>query len=224
MRRNYYIVRMLAQPLSLRAQWCVGWCVSSDDGRIDSTARCGAGMTQAASVVSAKLGLMSSSRSNFIAQQGVEGVTGAACLPKYHALMFQPRLIGLFVLAAVVLQAAPLFLALSIILFWSALVPQANPFDQAYNRFVASRNGLPPLAPAPPPRRFAQGMAAVFALLIGVSLIAGWLLAAVILELLLLAALTALIFFGFCLGSFVYHVITGRAAFAKRTLPWGRGA
>src|SRR5918993_2848860 len=101
---------------------------------------------------------MSSSQRNFIAQQGVDGVTGTACAPQYHALMFQPRLIGLFVLAAVVLQAAPLFLALSILLFWSALLPQASPFDLAYNHFVAARHGGPPLRPARPPRRFAQGM------------------------------------------------------------------
>jgi hypothetical protein len=27
-----------------------------------------------------------------------------------------------------------------------------------------------------------------------------------------------------CIGSFVFHVLRGNGEFAKRTLPWGRGA
>jgi hypothetical protein len=37
-------------------------------------------------------------------------------------------------------------------------------------------------------------------------------------------ALSAILSFGgFCLGSFVYHLLRGRASFALRTLPWARG-
>jgi hypothetical protein len=32
----------------------------------------------------------------------------------------------------------------------------------------------------------------------------------------------ALAFGRFCLGSFIYHVLTGRGEFARRTLPWIR--
>jgi len=42
-----------------------------------------------------------------------------------------------------------------------------EPFENFYNRFVARRRGRPPLTPAPGPRRFAQGMAAVFMLVGG---------------------------------------------------------
>jgi hypothetical protein len=42
------------------------------------------------------------------------------------------------------------------------------------------------------------------------------------LEGLLLLAVAALVFGRFCLGSFVYHVVRGHAAFAVRTLPWAR--
>jgi hypothetical protein len=28
----------------------------------------------------------------------------------------------------------------------------------------------------------------------------------------------------FCLGSFVFHLLRGNGEFARRTLPWGRGA
>jgi hypothetical protein len=99
-----------------------------------------------------------------------------------------------------------------------------NPFDGLYNRLVAARKGRPAPLPAPASRRVAQGMAATFTLVIGVSLLAGWDTFAWALEALLLVALGALIFGGFCLGSFVFHLLTGNGEFARRTLPWGRGA
>jgi hypothetical protein len=166
---------------------------------------------------------MSDVQFNFVRQQGFEGTTAATCGAQFPALMFQPRVTGVFVLVAVVLQAPLLFLALSARLWWNALVPALNPFDAVYDRVVA-RKGMPLLTPAPGPRRFAQGMAATFMLLIGVSLLAGALVAAWVLQALLLVALGALIFGGFCLGSFLFHLLRGQAAFAMRTLPWSRGA
>jgi hypothetical protein len=81
------------------------------------------------------------------------------------------------------------------------LMPRLNPFDKLYNGLVAARKGLPPLTAAPNPRRFAQGMAATFMWLIGVSLLAGPQTVAWVLEAVLLVALGALIFGGCCLGS-----------------------
>ena len=167
---------------------------------------------------------MSEAQVNFIKQQGFEGASACTCDVQYPALMFQPRLIGVLVLAGVLLQSAPLFLTLSAVLWWNALMPRLNPFDRLYNRLVASRKGLPPLTAAPAPRRFSQGMAATFMLLIGVSLRAGWYTLAWVFEALLLVALGALIFGAFCLGSFVFHLVTGNSEYAKRTLPWTRGA
>ena len=167
---------------------------------------------------------MSEARINFIKQQGFEDAGARTCDFQYPALMFQPRLIGVIVLAGVILQSAPLFLALSAVLWWNALLPGLNPFDGLYNRLVASRKGLPPLTAAPAPRRFSQGMAATFMLLIGVSLRAGWNTLAWLFEALLLVALGALIFGAFCMGSFVFHLVTGNSEYAKRTLPWARGA
>ena len=113
-------------------------------------------------------------------------------------------------------------MTLSIILWWSALVPSLNPFDVLYNHLVAARKGLPRLTPAPAPRRFSQGMAATFMLAIGASLLAGWTTLAWVLEAVLLASLGALVFGRFCLGSFIFHLLTGNVAFARRTLPWAR--
>jgi hypothetical protein len=167
---------------------------------------------------------MSEAHVNFIKQQGFKDASARTCDFQYPALMFQPRVIGVLVLAGVLLQASTLFLTLSAVLWWSALMPRLNPFDRLYNSLVAARKGLPALTAAPSPRRFSQGMAATFMVLIGVSLLARWDTLAWVLEALLLAALSALIFGGFCLGSHVFHLLTGNREFAKRTLPWGRGA
>jgi Domain of unknown function (DUF4395) len=132
---------------------------------------------------------MSDAQVNFVKQQGFEGASARTCAYQYPALMFQPRVIGVLVLAGVLLQAAPLFLTLSAVLWWSVLMPRLNPFDKLYNGLVAARKGLPPLTAAPNPRRFAQGMAATFMLLIGVSLLAGRQTVAWVLEAFLLVAL-----------------------------------
>jgi hypothetical protein len=161
---------------------------------------------------------------NFILQQGLEEPPAASCPLQYSALLFQPRLVALVVLVAVILKAPLIFLALAAVLWWNALFPRWNPFDALHNRIVAVGPGRIALSPAPGPRRFAQGMAGTFALAIGVSLILGWHVTAIVLEVLLILAVGALVFGSFCLGSFIFHLLLGRLAFAKRTLPWGRGA
>ena len=113
--------------------------------------------------------------------------------------------------------------ALAAALWWSASVPRFNPFDALYN-WTLARSGVPALTVAPAPRRFAQALAGLFALAIGVSLALGWRMTARVIEGCFLVAIGALVFGGFCLGSFVFHLVRGRAHFAKRTLPWANGA
>src|SRR6478672_1106418 len=165
---------------------------------------------------------LSSFKRNFILQQGLGEPSATNCSPEYSALQFKPRLVGLAVLVAVILQAPPAFLVLAGVLWWNALLPRLNPFDALYNRTMARRPGGIALEPAPGPRRFAQGMAGTFALAIGVSLSLGWRVTALVLQGLLIVAVAALVFGGFCLGSFIFHLVRGRAAFALRTLPWSR--
>ena len=160
---------------------------------------------------------------NFILQQGLCEPEAATCPLQYSALLFQPRLVGLTLVVAVILQAPLLFFALAAVLWWSAWVPRLNPFDALYNRTVARTRGVT-LTPAPPPRRFAQFLAGSFALAIGALLTAGWRTTALVLEGFFLAAVAALVLGGFCLGSLVFHLLRGRADFAKRTLPWAPGA
>jgi len=167
---------------------------------------------------------VSTLKRNFILQQGFPEPPPAGCPVQYSALLFQPRLVGLVVLVAVVLQEPRIFLALGVVLWWSALVPRLNPFDSLYNRTLARQPGGIAVPRAAAPRRFAQGMAGTFALAIGISLALGWNATALILEGLLIVAIGALVFGGFCLGSFIFHLLLGRATFARRTLPWARGA
>jgi hypothetical protein len=161
-------------------------------------------------------------RRNFILQQGLEEPSPELCPVQYSALQFQPRVVGAVLLVGVGLQSATVFLALSALLWWSALLHRWNPFDALYNRAFGARPGVVSLRPAPAPRRFAQGMAGTFALAIGVSLLGGWRAAAYVLEGVFVAAVAALVFGGFCFGSFVFHLLRGRAAFARKTLPWVR--
>ncbi len=157
---------------------------------------------------------------NFVRQQGFRDATPQACASRYPALMWQPRVIGVLVVIGVVLQSWRFFSILGLILWWNALLPHLNVFDAVYNSLIAGPKGLPRLTAAPGPRRFAQGMAGTFMFAIALSLARGHVLLAWVIEGMLMAALAALIFGRFCLGSYVFHLIRGDAGFANRTLPW----
>lgn len=161
---------------------------------------------------------------NFILQQGLPEPAPESCSLQYSALQFQPRLVGVILLVAVVLQEPRVFLALAGLLWWSALFPRWNPFDALFNVLRSRRPGGLALSTAPGPRRFAQGMAGTFALAIAICLLVGWKVAAIVFQALLVTAVAALVFGSFCLGSFVFHLLRGRAAFAMHTLPWVRAA
>ena len=160
---------------------------------------------------------------NFVVQQGLDAADGASCTPLTSALLFQPRVVGLWVLLGVVLRSGWVFAALSAVLWWNALVPALNPIEMIYNRFFAARSGLPALGAAPPPRRFSQGMGGTFAAAMAAALFKGSRGAAIGIGIAFLFAVAALVFGRLCFGSFVYHLLRGRVAFAFRTLPWGQG-
>jgi len=158
---------------------------------------------------------------NFILQQGFEAPAPEACGLQYASLQFQPRVVGALVLAGVALQSPTLFGTLAALLWWGAAFPAANLFEAAYNRLLRPQ-GAARLAPAPAPRRFAQALAGSFAAAIALCLAGGHGDAAWALEGILLAAVAALVFGGFCLGSFLFHLLRRRVAFALGTLPWSR--
>jgi len=136
--------------------------------------------------------------------------------------MFQPRVIAVVVAVGLVLQAWQPFLFLSALLWWNVLAPRLNPFDALHNRMVAAPAGRPLLPPAVGPRRFAQAMAATTTLGVGLSLRFGSQPLALLFEAGVVMALTMLLVGRLCLGSYLFYVVRGQAAFANRTLPWAR--
>src|SRR2546422_2242353 len=98
---------------------------------------------------------------NFMKQQGFTQEPPDRAALRFKGLQFQPTLVGSMMLVGILTQSPAIFLLVSALLWLNVLVPAANPFENFYNRFVARRRGRPPLTPAPGPRRFAQGMAAV---------------------------------------------------------------
>lgn len=157
---------------------------------------------------------------NFVRQQGFRDAADPTCAPGPSSLLFQPRIVGPIILVGVWLQSWWLFAGLAALLWWNALVPRLNPFDALYNRVLAGSGGRRKLPPAPPPRRFAQGMAAALATIIAVALSAGWHVVAGTAEALLIGAFAALLFGKFCLGAYLYYWLRGEGEFARRTAPW----
>ena len=131
---------------------------------------------------------------NFMKQRGFVEEADSVCDMHFSGLYFQPRIMASLLVIAILVQNPIFFFVLSAILWWNVAVPKWNPFELVYNRMVAAPRGKPTLRPAPAPRAFAQGMAAVLMLPTGLALVSGWLIAAYILEALLVIAFGALLF------------------------------
>jgi len=145
---------------------------------------------------------------DFIRQQGF---TTEGCQEGlYSALMFQPRVIAGVVILGVVLQSPWLFLSLSAVLWWSAVVPRHNPFDAFFDRMMADPMRLAAMPAAPPPRRFSQAMAATFSMTIAMTLFAGAWQAAWLLEGVFVAASMSVVVRRLCLPARVYHLLWTR--------------
>ena len=163
---------------------------------------------------------------NFMKQQGFALEPPDACDMHFEGLYFQPRIVFPAVIVAILLQlvsvplSAGLHFLISAVLWWNTLLPARNPFELAYNRWVARPKGRLELVPAPGPRRMAQGMAAAFNVGAGLALLYGMTPLAWVLQAVLVVAFSALLFGRFCLGAYVYHLLKGRVAFANSTLPW----
>ena len=155
-------------------------------------------------------------------QQGFIEEPDALCDMHFSGLYFQPRIVGPLMLLAIILRSPALFLVLSAVLWWNVLFPRWNPFELFYNRLIAGPRGRAGLAPAPGPRRFAQGMAASFMLFAAVALLFGWTVTAWVFEAFLVAAFAALLFGKFCLGAYIYLLLRSQRALANSTLPWSR--
>ena len=159
---------------------------------------------------------------NFILQLGFEDPAPAVVPLQYSALVFQPKVVFLGVVAGILFQSSAIFAALGALLWWSALFPKLNPFNALYNRTIGSRLGAFRLGPSPAPRRGAETEAGAVALTSALLIHAGFSLAAYVVEAIFLAAALAVVIGSFCFGAFTYHLLRGRWRFALQTLPWAR--
>ncbi len=146
---------------------------------------------------------------NFMKQQGFTQEPPDRATLRFKGLQFQPTIVGSMMLVAILTQSPATFLLLSALLWLNVLVPAANPFENT---------------PAPGPRRFAQGMAAVFMLAAALTLLQGWRAASYVFQGLLVVAFAALLLGKFCLGAYVYHLLRGNVALANGTCPWSDSA
>jgi hypothetical protein len=160
------------------------------------------------------------SKVDFIRQQGFTTVGCQKGL--YSALMFQPRVVAGAVILGVVVQSPWLFLALSAVLWWGALVPRFNPFDAFYNRVMADPTRLAAMPAAPPPRRFSQAMAGTMAMSIGMTLFAGTPQAAWLLEGVFVSASMSVVVRRLCLPAHIYHLLWTRTPATPCPRPAGR--
>lgn len=158
------------------------------------------------------------SKRNFIMQQGFPEPSAETRDGQYSAILFQPRLLGLVFLVGSALQRPTLFAAFGAILWFCVAVPRFNPFNAMYNRALAPFTGIS-LTPSPAPRRFSQFLGGAFCFAIAASLTVGFRTTAVVLEGFLMAG-TVTMLAGFCVGTFVFHLLRGHVGFAMRTLPW----
>ena len=161
---------------------------------------------------------------NFMKQQGFTQEPLDRAALRFRGLQFQPTIVGSIMLVGILTQSPAIFLLLSALLWLNVLLPAANPFENLYNRVVAQPRGRPLLTKAPGPRRFAQGMAATFMLVAGLTRLQGWTAASYAFQGLIAVAFAALLFGRFCLGAYVYHLLKGNVAFANGTCPWSDSA
>ena len=111
--------------------------------------------------------MSSTSVKNFMKQQGFTEEQASVCDGHFSGLSFQPKVLGMMIVIGLLLQSPIYFLVLSAVLWWNVAFKRWNLFELLYNRVVARPGGKELLGPAPPPRLFAQAMAATFFLLTG---------------------------------------------------------
>ena len=107
-------------------------------------------------------------------------------------------------------------------LWWSALVPNRNPFDAFFNHVMADPMRLAAMPAAPPPRRFSQAVAATFAMSVAITLFAGASRAAWLIEGVFVVGSMSVVVRRVCLPAYVYHLLWSRTPATPRPSRSGR--
>jgi hypothetical protein len=146
---------------------------------------------------------------DYTLSQGLACPALATRAPLIAALLFQPRVVGVWFIAGWALQSPWTIFALAATLWWCALVPSLNLFDAIY-RSLPGGSGRVRLGPAPAPRRFSQGMAGTFVGAQGIALAAHAAVASIVIGVLFCITVAFVTLGKFCVGSFIYRLLGGR--------------
>lgn len=155
-------------------------------------------------------------------QQGFNADRSNKTEKHFDLLLFQPVTVGSLIIVAIVLQSSILFLILGGILWLNTILPGLNPFERFLDLVNRRSEKYVKLPPAPAPRRFMQGMAGTLMLLAAASMVNGYTQLAYAFQAFIAVAFSLLLFGKFCVGAYIYHVITGNTQFANRTCPWSK--
>ena len=157
---------------------------------------------------------------NFVIQLGFDPAQVHSIPAFANALLFQPRVVGLWVLTGAVLESPAVFASLALVLWWNALLPRWNPITALHNRLTAHRPGVPLVPLTPAPRRAAEAEAGTLAASIAVCLLIPAPGAALGIEIFLGLAVAAVVVGRLCLGAIIYHLVRGRVELVRQALPW----
>lgn len=158
----------------------------------------------------------------FMQQQGFPQETAEATNSHFNALLFQPIIVGTSMLIGIITQSATIFFFFSGLLWINTIFPKANSFERLYDISIGKIRGQRKLDPAPPPRRFMQGMAASLMLLSGLTIITGLAVISYITQAFIAIAFSLLLFGKFCVGAYIFHILKGNSQFANQTCPWSK--
>jgi hypothetical protein len=163
-----------------------------------------------------------SSKYKFMQQQGFPQEKEEATNSHFNALLFQPIIVGTAILIAIITQSSTIYFVVSFLLWINTIFPKANPFERLYDFTIGKFRGQQKLDPAPPPRRFMQGMAASLTLISGLTILANLTLVSYIAQAFIAVAFSLLLFGKFCMGAYIFHILKGNAKFANQTCPWSK--
>lgn len=123
-------------------------------------------------------------------------------------LRWTPTLSTIFIFLGTILRDPYILWAFAVIAFVGAA--GWNAFDALFNYGVRFVLQLPRLPPNPAPRRFAMGLAATWAAVVGVLFATGWTQSGLVAGILLLIAAVLVATTQFCIGSLVWRLLNRR--------------
>ena len=160
----------------------------------------------------------------FMKQQGFNTDHNNSAERHFDLLLFQPLNVGAMIMLAIALQSFVMFLIVGSILWFNTVLPGFNPFERLLDRVTKGSAKHFPLPPAPAPRRFMQGMAGSLMFMAAISMTYDFTNLSYVFQGFIALAFAMLIFGKFCVGAYIYHVLTGNVKFANQTCPWSQSA